>query len=64
MISRVWSPELLKMSGLKGFLIFLGAIALLGTVVLGLYPQFLFEQAEVAARTLQGITAATVAEGR
>ena len=33
MISRVWSPELLKMSGLKGFLIFLGAIALLGTVV-------------------------------
>ncbi len=33
-------------------------VALLGTVVLGLYPQFLFEQAETAARTLQGMTAA------
>ena len=32
-------------------------IALLGTVVFGLYPQFLFEQAEAAARTLQAITA-------
>jgi NADH-quinone oxidoreductase subunit N len=35
-------------------------VALLGTVVLGLYPQALFEQAETAARTLDGI-AATVA---
>ena len=35
-------------------------IALLGTVVLGLYPQFLFEQAEEAARTLQGITAVAI----
>ena len=33
-------------------------VALLGTVVLGLYPQFLFEQAATAARTLQGMTAA------
>ena len=33
-------------------------VALLGTVVLGLYPQFLFEHAETAARTLQGLTAA------
>ena len=32
-------------------------VALLGTVYLGLFPQFLFEQAETAARTLQGITA-------
>ena len=32
-------------------------VALLGTVVLGLYPQVLFEQAEAAARTLQGIGA-------
>ena len=32
-------------------------IALVGTVFFGLYPQFLFEQAEAAARTLQGITA-------
>ena len=32
-------------------------IALLGTVVFGLYPQFLFEQAEAAARTLEGISA-------
>ena len=38
-------------------------VALLGTVVLGVYPQFLFEQAETAARTLQGISAA-VAGGR
>jgi NADH-quinone oxidoreductase subunit N len=30
-------------------------VALLGTVVLGLYPQALFEQAEAAARTLDGI---------
>ena len=32
-------------------------VLLLGTVVLGLYPEPLFEQAEAAARTLQGITA-------
>ena len=37
-------------------------VALLGTVVLGLYPQFLFEQAETAARTLQGITAAVAVQ--
>ena len=36
-------------------------VALLGTLALGLYPQFLFEQAEAAARSLQGFTA-TVAE--
>ncbi len=36
-------------------------VALLGTVFLGLYPQYLFERAEEAARTLQGgITAAVV----
>ena len=35
-------------------------IALLGTVVFGLYPQFLFEQAEAAARTLEGISATVV----
>ena len=35
-------------------------VALLGTVVLGFYPRFLFEQAETAARTLQGITAGVV----
>ena len=32
-------------------------VLLLGTVVLGLYPEPLFKQAEAAARTLQGITA-------
>ena len=32
-------------------------VALVGTLVFGLYPQFLFEQAEAAARTLQAITA-------
>ena len=32
-------------------------VALVGTVVFGLYPRFLFEQAEAAALTLQGITA-------
>ena len=35
-------------------------IALLGTVVLGLYPQYLFEQAEEAARTIQGFTAVAI----
>ena len=39
------------------------AVAFAGTAVFGLYPQFLFEQAEAAAQTLQGITA-TVAVGR
>ncbi len=38
-------------------------VALVGTVVFGVYPQFLFEQAETAAQTLQGITAG-VAGGR
>ena len=32
-------------------------VALVGTVVFGVYPQFLFEQAEAAAQTLQGVTA-------
>ncbi len=32
-------------------------VALIGTLVLGLYPQMLFEQAEAAARTLNGISA-------
>jgi NADH-quinone oxidoreductase subunit N len=31
-------------------------VALLGTVVFGLYPEFLFEQAQAAARTLEGIS--------
>ena len=31
-------------------------VALLGTVVFGLYPEFLFEQAQAAARTLDGIS--------
>jgi NADH-quinone oxidoreductase subunit N len=36
-------------------------VALLGTVVFGLYPEFLFEQAQAAARTLEGIsTSATL----
>ena len=35
-------------------------IALLGTVIFGFYPQFLFEQAEAAARTLHGISATVV----
>ena len=33
------------------------AVALAGTLIFGVYPQFLFEQAEAAARTLDGITA-------
>ena len=37
------------------------AAALLGTVIFGVYPQFLFEQAEAAARTLDGITASVAA---
>ena len=32
-------------------------VALFGTIALGLYPELLFQQAEAAARTLQGITA-------
>ena len=35
-------------------------VAMLGTVIFGVYPQFLFEHAEAAARTLQDI-GATVA---
>ena len=31
-------------------------VALLGTIVFGVYPQFLFEQAEAAARTLEGFS--------
>ena len=31
-------------------------VALLGTVVFGLYPQFLFEHAQAAARTLEGFS--------
>jgi len=30
-------------------------VALVGTVIFGLYPEFLFEQAEAAARTLEGL---------
>ena len=36
-------------------------IALVGTVAFGLYPQFLFEQAEIAARTLEGFGASVAA---
>ena len=32
-------------------------VALFGTLVFGLFPQFLFEQAEAAARSLEGISA-------
>ena len=37
------------------------AAAFFGTVIFGVYPQFLFEQAEAAARTLDGITASVAA---
>ena len=31
-------------------------VALLGTIILGVYPQALFEYAEAAARTLGGVS--------